>query len=268
MNTRALRSPRPLARRARHLLLGCLVASMVGGTGCDQLKPLITGLIQGLLSTAVNPSSTTGATAATNTTTGGLGTTTANAPGASPAAQVPAPAASRATIDRIRAEYNITVTGVGAEGAALQKVATGLVKYSKQNLEGMRSIDMPRAQNGSNILGTWSMGNVVFNIQGSGTGVTEATVLHELGHHATLQDATREAFKTRLLSAVGTAQSRFPSEYAKSHDDELAAEVLAFALCSSPCDEQPLSSWQLESAASNLIQTEVSQPAAADGVTL
>lgn len=280
-------------RSGRLSLVGLLTLSMAFSTGCDQLgqlAPLITGLLQSLLSTNVNNSSTasTGTTTAntptaTNPNTGtgtGTGTTNPTLGGTlgtgtggagtpqSPATQVPPPADSASVIQKIQTEYGITVTGVSATGAPLAKLATGLPKYPKSVMAGMKTIDIPRAAQGSGLLGTWLNGDVVLYDQGGDLGVTEATVLHELGHHATLFNAERQTFMANLVSAVGTADSRHPTNYSKSSDKELVAEVLSFTLCGSPCDEPTLPTWQLEAAANTLIQTEMVQPAAADGVTL
>lgn len=124
------------------------------------------------------------------------------------------------------------VMPVGGSGATMENIefvaqAMRDCGYAPPHLQGMRTIQIAKVEGLQSILGTWSDGRIIFYaMTGTTPQIKKHTVCHEFAHHTTL--VSLPDFGEELLTASGTGDSSFPSEYAASKREEKMAELVTY----------------------------------------
>lgn len=259
---------RSIARK-RAALFTLLAVLSFGLTGCQMITQLIGSLMGGGgIGGGFNGGGGLGGLGGGGSLGGGLpgllnGTGIGNGGPLAPNNSLPAPAASQASIQQVTQRYGLQITGSGAAGQPLQKVIEGLQHYPDEKVRGIGRIHMPAVGN-QGLLGTWETSGgpalITYYVQGGRrNALSNNTVIHEVGHHATLW---HRQFGRQLVQAIGVHPAMYPSEYSKTDGNDpmksdLLAETLAFALLGNRAEERVLPNWRLTQAASQLIQSEL-----------
>lgn len=234
-------------------MLGALVLGSGGATGCKKLQGILK-LLGGGSGTKLNASTLAGG----NNPLGGLFGQGAQTP--SPSAAVPAPAGSAATVNQIKQQYGLEITGACAEGQPLETFKDVIGRMKPGRFGDLQRIDMPCSPNQA-LKGTWSRvgrrSKITFYVQkGKSKPLTKHTASHELFHHLTLAPENRD-FGNQAAGSSGNTPANCPSSYCNTNEDERIAEITSFCFddMTGGTDMPKRSGWSCPGDLSGLVRT-------------
>lgn len=240
------------------MLMVALCVPLVGLTGCAGLGGggLLSGLLGalggaggGFLGGGPGAPGTSGLLP--NLGGGGLG-----GGGPAPTSLLPPPGGVAPAAQAVFQRYGVQIYGAGATPQITDQVAQALRHYSIENTRGLTHFNV-LTQNTGSLAGLWSMSNGRADIKlyVKGNGVSDKTIVHELGHHWSLAADTQGG---EALDQALPGQGGYVSAYSQKSRSEKLAEATAWYLLSGEGKFQnTLGTWSPTEAGRQVIQSRI-----------
>lgn len=181
-------------------------------------------------------------------------------PGASggppPSSMLPPPGGVAPDAAKVFQKYGIQIFGAGATPPMTQQVANALRHYSIENTRGLTHFNVTTRNTGS-LAGLWQMsgGRANITLYVKSYGVSDKTIIHELGHHWSLA-ADRQG--GNALDQALPGSGGYVSAYSRTSRSEKLAEGVAWYLLSGAGKfRNTLSTWRPTEAGKQVVQTRI-----------